>query len=70
MIASKSMSLQGVHEFTALIARAFDGAIEVNGDRIVAHKSGTLIVRTRGERRQAQSALGGVVDKDNDWTDV
>ena len=34
-----------VEEYSQLIARAFNGAITVNGQRIVAHPSGTLIVR-------------------------
>jgi hypothetical protein len=35
-----------VEEYTALLARAFNGAIEVDGTRIVAHPSGTLLVRS------------------------
>jgi hypothetical protein len=34
-----------VEEYTALLARAFNGAVEVDGQRIVAHPSGILIAR-------------------------
>ena len=34
-----------VEEYTALLSRAFNGAIEVDGQRIVAHPSGILIAR-------------------------
>ena len=61
-----------------LIARAFDGAVIIDGLRIVAHPSGTLIARTpvsENERRRLAwarlNALGpGVLDRDNDWSDV
>ena len=38
-------------EYAALIARAFDGAVMVDGARVIAHKSGMHVVRDRGERR-------------------
>lgn len=68
-----------VLEYTQLLSRAFNGAIEVDGTRIVAHPSGTLIARTpqpapqqvvsesaRIAAQQQQQAL----DPDNDWTNV
>ena len=63
-----------VLEYTALLSRAFNGAIEVDGTRIVAHPSGTLIARTaRGT--QPPPARGSQVelsptDPENDWTNV
>ena len=67
-----------VEDYTALLARAFQGAITVNGDRIVAHPSGTLFVRgdprafeERTRAWQRLNALGpGALDKDNDWSEV
>ena len=62
-----------VLEYTQLLSRAFNGAIEVNGTRIVAHPSGTLIARTP-QAKPAQSpapiAVPQVLDPDNDWTNV
>jgi hypothetical protein len=54
-----------------LLTRAFNGAIEVNGDRIVAHPSGTLLARTKAPT--APLPVGEVVwtaDRDSDWSDV
>ena len=62
-------------EYTDLIARAFDGAIVVDGVRIVAHRSGTHFVKiaaTEAERqRLAWEALDRkALDRENDWSDV
>lgn len=61
-----------VEEYTALLSRAFNGAIEVNGTRIVAHPSGTLLTRTPMQAPQViwppQGA--GLLDRENDWSDV
>jgi len=58
-----------VEEYSALLARAFNGAITVDGTRIVAHPSGTLIVRS--PRVSEQPQLPAVaLDKENDWSDV
>jgi hypothetical protein len=67
-----------VDAYTSLLARAFGGAITVNGQRIVAHPSGTLLVRTDPQTTeqhrlawQQLNALGpGVLDRNNDWSDV
>jgi hypothetical protein len=63
-----------VLEYTQLLSRAFNGAIEVNGTRIVAHPSGTLIARTP-QAMPAQpaapiAASQQTLDPDNDWTNV
>lgn len=63
------MGNRHVEEYSALIARAFNGAITVNGDRIVAHPSGTLIVRGH-EQQRLPLPMPRVLDKDNDWSDV
>jgi hypothetical protein len=65
-------------EYNELIARAFNGAVVVDGQRVAAHPSGTLLTRIAYhdlERRrvawQRLNALGpGVLDNDNDWSDV
>ena len=65
-------------EYTALIERAFNGAVVVNGQRIAAHPSGTLLARTSFDeerrRREAWERLNaqgrGALDRDNDWSDV
>ena len=61
-------------EYTQLLSRAFNGAIEVNGTRIVAHPSGTLIARTpTSSPTVAQIAASQSVemsDPDTDWTNV
>ena len=74
------MGKRNVEEYSALLARAFNGAITVDGHRIVAHPSGTLIVRgseprmppVRGsEPNLAMPARSpGVLDRENDWSDV
>ena len=58
-----------VEEYSALLARAFNGAITVDGQRIVAHPSGTLIVRG-SEPRITTAPPPRVLDRDNDWSDV
>jgi hypothetical protein len=74
-----SLARRTVEEYTALLARAFNGAIEVDGDRIVAHPSGTLLTRP-GRMPKATVApvapeiiaRGSMasIDRDNDWSDV
>lgn len=60
-----------VEAYTALLWRAFNGAIEVDGTRIVAHPSGTLIARTpRGSSSAITPAPAHPLDKDNDWSDL
>ena len=64
-----------VLEYTQLLSRAFNGAIEVDGTRIVAHPSGTLIARTpQAAQPAAQSARIAAqqqaLDPENDWTNV
>ena len=61
-----------VLEYTALLSRAFNGAIEVDGTRIVAHPSGTLIARTPQQPQQPIQPLQQprVLDPDNDWSNV
>ena len=61
-----------------LIARAFNGSVVVDGTRIVAHPSGTLIARATYAELERQrtawqklNALGpGVLDHDNDWSGI
>jgi hypothetical protein len=65
-----SMGRRVVEEYSALLARAFNGAITVNGQRIVAHPSGTLIVRGSEPRLQAPPQVPAVLDRENDWSDV
>lgn len=60
-------------EYTKLLSRAFNGAIEVNGTRIVAHPSGTLIARTPEMARPTVAQIAtqsAELDPDNDWTNV
>jgi len=62
-------------DFVDLIARAFDGAIVVDGQRIVAHKSGTHFVRVAYEEVERQRVAWEkldrrTLDRDNDWSDV
>ena len=56
------------HEFAALIARAFDGAIMVDGQRVIAHKSGMHVVRGAAETRVIEPTRKP--DRENDWSDV
>ena len=57
------------HEFAELIARAFDGAIMVDGQRVIAHKSGMHVVRGNEQRNPTGSARKPT-DRENDWSDV
>jgi hypothetical protein len=60
-----------VLEYTALLSRAFNGAIEVDGTRIVAHPSGTLIARTPPQPQPPiVTPQARVLDPDNDWSNV
>lgn len=63
-----SMGRRVVEEYSQLLARAFNGAITVNGQRIVAHPSGTLIVR--GNEPRPVTATTKPLDPDNDWSNV
>ena len=64
-----SMGRRVVEEYSQLLARAFNGAITVNGQRIVAHPSGTLIVRG-SEPRPVTTKPSKPLDRENDWSDV
>ena len=66
------MAMGKVHEYNQLIARAFNGAVVVDGLRIVAHPSGVLCARTPNvDVEQRNAALAKLVpDRDNDWSDV
>ena len=60
-----------VLEYTRLLARAFNGAIEVDGMRIVAHPSGTLIARSKTQAQQP--VMPRVIepsDPETDWSQV
>jgi hypothetical protein len=60
-----------VLEYTRLLARAFNGAIEVDGMRIVAHPSGTLIARSKTPAQSpAMAPRRETVDPENDWSQV
>jgi hypothetical protein len=63
-----SMGRRIVEEYSQLLARAFNGAITVNGQRIVAHPSGTLIVR--GSEPRPVPASVQPTDPENDWSNV
>lgn len=61
--------------YVDLIARAFDGAVMVDGQRIVAHKSGTHLVRVSADEAERQRLAWERVDRraldaENDWSDV
>ena len=60
--------LASAREYASLLARAFDGAITVDGERIVAHKSGMLLVRTPAKPPVVTPTLP--LDRDNNWSDV
>ena len=55
-------------EYQQLLARAFNGAITVDGQRIVAHPSGTLIAR--GSEHRIVPTVLRAPDADNDWSKV
>lgn len=62
-----------VLEYTRLLSRAFNGAIEVDGMRIVAHPSGTLIARSKTPAQSPALApvpRREIVDPENDWSQV
>jgi len=65
-----SMGRRVVEEYAQLLARAFNGAITVNGQRIVAHPSGTLIVRGNEPRPVVATTKTKPLDRENDWSDV
>ena len=54
-----------------MLARAFNGAITVDGQRIVAHPSGLLFARSPIAPIARGSSVELLrVDADNDWSDV
>ena len=55
--------------YNALIARAFDGAIVVDGARVIAHKSGMHVVRA-AQQTIAPPPQRRPLDRENDWSDV
>lgn len=59
-----------VEEYTALLSRAFNGAIEVDGQRIVAHPSGTLLARSARGTMAPPMPTSAALDRDNDWSGV
>jgi hypothetical protein len=59
-----------VRQYDDLIARAFNGAIVVDGTRIVAHPSGLLWVRTPNQAPPAAGARPAALDRDSDWSDL
>ena len=56
-------------QFVDLVARLFDGAMVIDGQRIVAHKSGMHVVRTPVTERVVPRERTPL-DRDNDWSDV
>jgi hypothetical protein len=65
--------IHGSAEYTALLTRAFNGAIEVDGQRIVAHPSGTLVARPKAGSTPAPAVVwqsSATSDQDNDWSDI
>ena len=56
-------------QFAEVIARVFDGAMVIDGQRIVAHKSGMHVVRAPVADDVITSARRPP-DRDNDWSDV
>jgi hypothetical protein len=70
-----SPARHAIEEYTALLARAFNGAIEVDGTRIVAHPSGTLLARTPRPAAEMVSDTISVPtlwasDRDDDWSQL
>jgi hypothetical protein len=58
-------------EFEALVARAFDGAIVVDGVRVVAHRGGMHVVRGgRPPVAPVTPREPQPLDRDNNWSDV
>ncbi len=71
----RSRMMVAREHYADLIARAFDGAVVVDGMRIVAHKSGTHLVRidvseAERQRRAWEAVDRRGLDRDNDWSDV
>lgn len=59
------------HQFAELIARAFDGAVVVDGVRVVAHKSGIHCVRLPNPSPDPRPRTGEpAADPDNDWSKI
>jgi hypothetical protein len=59
--------------YAELIERAFDGAVVVDGQRVVAHRSGTHFVRVafdEAEQKRIAWERAKPLDRDNDWSDV
>ena len=70
-MSAMSQQQRSREEYSALLARAFNGAITVDGQRIVAHPSGMLIARTPNTSiRSAIRSSVSILDRDNDWSDV
>jgi hypothetical protein len=59
-----------VLEYTRLLSRAFNGAIEVDGMRIVAHPSGTLIARSKTPVQPPAVPRIENTDPETDWSQV
>ena len=59
-----------VREYNELIERAFNGAVVVDGQRIVGHHSGLLWLRTPNAPTRPSSPSLRPLDRDNDWSDV
>jgi len=62
-------------DFEDVIARAFDGALWIDGVRVIAHRSGTHCIREAPENLQQQRRVWervdpSALDRDNDWSDV
>ena len=62
-------------DFNALIARVFDGAIMVDGARVIAHKSGIHVVRAAQQPSARTQPIAPPpqlrpLDRDNDWSEV
>lgn len=56
-------------QFADVIARVFDGAMVVDGQRVIAHKSGMHVVRGAPPVVVIE-APKAPLDRDNDWSDV
>ncbi len=56
-------------QFADLVARLFDGAMVIDGQRIIAHNSGMHVVRVPVVEQVAMRQRAPL-DRDNDWSDV
>ena len=56
--------------YVDLIARAFDGAVVVDGQRVIAHKSGMHVVRSAIVEQAAIPVPQRSLDPETDWSDV